>query len=76
MQKLEARVGELGRLLALAEQTRDAAREASNKDLQARRDAEQQVRMMRRALAFARSVIKSGEPWTDTCELEIGSFLK
>jgi hypothetical protein len=30
----------------------------------------------RTALAFARSVIKSGEPWTATCEEMIGKLLK
>jgi hypothetical protein len=62
--------------LRLAETVRGDARAASNKNLMEKCDAEQQVRMMLRALAFARSVIKSGEPWTDACELEIGSFLK
>jgi hypothetical protein len=31
---------------------------------------------MRDALAFAASVIKSGEPWTDKCEEVIGGALK
>lgn len=31
---------------------------------------------LRRALAFARSVIKSGEPWTATCEREIDGALE
>ncbi len=35
-----------------------------------------QVNQMRNALAFAKSVIKSGESWSDTCEEEIGSLLK
>lgn len=30
----------------------------------------------REALAFAASVIKSGEPWTETCEEKIGRLLK
>ena len=30
---------------------------------------------LREALAFARSVIKSGEPWTPTCEEVIGGAL-
>jgi len=55
---------------------RDDAREASNKDLEARREMAEQLRRCHRALAFARSVIKSGEPWTDTCEDVIGGALK
>ncbi|KKN33993.1 hypothetical protein LCGC14_0798060 [marine sediment metagenome] len=34
-----------------------------------------EVVQQRKALAFAASVIKSGEPWTETCEREIGSLL-
>lgn len=30
----------------------------------------------RKALAFAACVIKSGEPWTETCEREIGELIK
>ncbi len=30
---------------------------------------------LRGALAFAASCIKSGEPWTETCEQEIGALL-
>lgn len=30
-----------------------------------------EIERLRRAVAFARSVIKSGEPWTDTCEKEL-----
>ena len=30
---------------------------------------------LRKALAFAASVIKSGEPWTETCESVIGGAL-
>lgn len=67
---------ELRARIAHLEAQRDACQAASNKALEERREAELQVRLMRRALAFARSVIKCGEPWTDTCELEIGSFLK
>jgi DNA replication initiation complex subunit (GINS family) len=71
----------------LACQTRDHAQAASNKSLFEKRDAEAQHqeslamfaeenRKMRTALAFARSCIKSGEPWTDTCEDVIGGALK
>jgi hypothetical protein len=31
---------------------------------------------LREALAFAQSVIKSGEPWTQTCEDVIGGALR
>lgn len=34
-----------------------------------------EVVKLRRALGFARSVIKSGEPWTETCEQIIGGAL-
>lgn len=67
---------ELKENLRIALAVLDDARASSNRYLLEKRDAEHQVRMMRRGLAFARSVIKCGEPWTDTCELEIGSFLK
>ena len=30
-----------------------------------------EIERLRKALAFARSVIKSGEPWTETCEQEL-----
>jgi hypothetical protein len=30
---------------------------------------------LERALSFAACTIKSGEPWTDTCEREIGGVL-
>lgn len=40
-----------------------------------RRSGEENERL-REALAFAASAIKSGEPWTDTCETKIGSLLK
>jgi hypothetical protein len=33
------------------------------------------IRRLMEALAFARSVIKSGEPWTDECERIIGGAL-
>lgn len=31
---------------------------------------------LQRALSFAASVIKSGEPWTPTCDAEIGTLLQ
>ena len=34
------------------------------------------VEKLRGALGFAASVIKSGEPWTPTCEREIGDLLE
>lgn len=34
-----------------------------------------EVERLRAALAFARSVIKSGEPWTETCERVIDGAL-
>lgn len=34
-----------------------------------------EVRRLREALAFAQSAIKSGEPWTTTCEEVIGGAL-
>jgi hypothetical protein len=34
-----------------------------------------EVERLREALAFAASVIKSGEPWTTTCEEVIGGAL-
>lgn len=60
----------------LACSVRDAAREASNRDLEARREIAEQLRRAHRALSFARSCIKSGEPWTDTCEDIIGGALR
>jgi hypothetical protein len=30
-----------------------------------------EIERLQRALAFACSVIKSGEPWTETCEKEL-----
>jgi hypothetical protein len=36
---------------------------------------EEEIGELRRALAFARSCIKSGEPWTDRCEEVIGRAL-
>ena len=33
------------------------------------------IRELVKALAFARCCIKSGEPWTDTCEEVIGAAL-
>jgi hypothetical protein len=71
----------------LACQTRDYAQANSTKNLLEKREAEQQHkeslamfaeenRKMRTALAFARSCIKSGEPWTETCEEMIGGCLK
>lgn len=38
--------------------------------------AERRIRRMRKALKFARSVIKSGEPWTEECERTIGRAIK
>lgn len=35
-----------------------------------------EIDRLRKALSFAASVIKSGEPWTETCEREIGGLLK
>lgn len=60
----------------LAHSVRDAAREASNKDLEARREMAEQLRRCQRALAFAKCCIQSGERWTDTCEDVIGGALK
>lgn len=36
----------------------------------------QEIGKLRQALGFASSVIKSGEPWTETCENEIGALLR
>ena len=60
----------------LAHSVRDSAREASNKDLEARREMAEQLRRCHRALAFAKCCIQSGERWTDTCEDIIGGALK
>jgi len=38
-------------------------------------DAPDATAQLHEALAFAASVIKSGEPWTDTCERIIGGAL-
>lgn len=65
----------------------DDARAASNRYLAEKREAEEHLRTEmemhklviaehRHALAFARSVIKSGEPWTEQCEQIIGALLK
>jgi len=35
----------------------------------------ERVKTLHQALAFAASVIKSGEPWTETCESVIGGAL-
>jgi len=72
----DALYGRLYNWIVGLEQQRDAAVAASNKDLEARREAHAEVMRYRRALAFARSCIKSGEPWTDTCEDVIGSLLR
>jgi len=61
--------------LRIAAAVLDDARAASNKYLIEKRTAEEQLAVYRRALAFARSVIKSGEPWTETCENIIGGLL-
>jgi hypothetical protein len=37
---------------------------------------ENEIEQLRAALAFAASVIKSGEPWSPTCEQIIGAALK
>jgi hypothetical protein len=37
---------------------------------------DEEIARLREALAFARSVIKSGESWTDTCERVIGGALQ
>lgn len=42
----------------------------------ARETAEARAKVLREALGFAASVIKSGESWTDTCEQVIASALK
>lgn len=34
------------------------------------------IRQHEHALSFAASVIKSGEPWTDECEILIGQTIK
>ena len=60
----------------LAVQIRDAAREASNRDLEARREAQARVIKLERALSFAAGVIKSGESWNVICEDIIGGALK
>lgn len=75
MAAMRKQIEELKTELAIAQQTRDAAQAQSNKDLFAKREAEEQVKKLRHALAFARSVIKSGEPWTQTCEEIIGGAL-
>lgn len=31
--------------------------------------AKEEIERLRKAVAFARSVIKSGEPWSETCEI-------
>lgn len=38
--------------------------------------AEDRVRRLERALSFAASCIKSGEPWSVTCEEIIGGALR
>jgi hypothetical protein len=58
------------------EAQRDECQATSNRDLQARREAMVEATKLRRALAFARSAIKCGEPWDETCEREIGDLLK
>lgn len=35
-----------------------------------------EIERLRKALAFAACCIKSGEPWTETCEAEIGGALR
>jgi hypothetical protein len=49
-------------------------------ELQARQDEidrlREERRRLREALAFAQSAIKSGEPWTQTCEDVIGAALR
>lgn len=38
-------------------------------------ELKEECRKLRHALAFARSVIKSGESWTEQCETIIGGAL-
>ena len=82
-EELEGQIDSLKTALAqqrdsygIAVQMRDAAREASQKDLMAKREAQDEAKKLRHALAFARSVIKSGESWTEQCETIIGGALK
>jgi hypothetical protein len=51
------------------QQKREAAEDA-------RLEARSRAAELGNALAFARSVIKSGEPWTSTCEVLIDGALK
>ncbi len=73
-------IADLKERLARAEMIRD-------KYLQEKRDAEEHLRTemdfhqiqlaeLRGALAFAASVIKSGEAWTEHCEQRIGKLLR
>lgn len=48
-------------------------REQDALEIKALREQRDQLRSV---LAFAASVIKSGEPWTDQCERVIGGALK
>ena len=41
-----------------------------------RDEAQAETARLRRALAFAASCIKTAEPWTETCDREIGALLK
>jgi uncharacterized small protein (DUF1192 family) len=78
-QRIEALQMEVGLLKTqrdLALSTRDAAQAASNADLERRRVAEAKLAEARSALGFAASVIKSGEPWSNECEIIIGGALR
>lgn len=63
---------EIERLTALKT---PASRQLLNITKAALENAEAEIERLQGALGFAASVIKSGEPWTETCEREIGGAL-
>jgi len=69
MRWLEGSGGESGEELAASEA------EVEEIWLAAWQAGREEVRQLREALAFAASVIKSGERWTSTCEELIGDAL-
>ena len=53
----------------------DAERSSKEFNLQAAADSDKALRAALRVVGFFASVIKSGEPWTETCEAEMRALL-
>jgi len=69
------RVMELEDAVRVMRNVRDSAQAASNRNLEEKRGAEAQVKTLRKALAFAASVIRCGEGWSAACDEIIGEAL-